>query len=257
MQNTDSKEYFSGERLYLGKTDIDPIGLAEHMNRYELAKKYLKNNFIVLDAACGTGYGSEILAKQCSKVIGFEFSNHALQWAEENKAGKNLEYVQGDLNKILPFKDEEFDAIVSFETLEHIENQENMLSEFKRILKKDGILILSSPDREIITGKAHTINHFHINELSKKEFIEKIQHYFHVEELYGQTRYIPLSWKKKAIKRLAKLDIFKLRRKVVRALGVKNAVHKALAPFVDSEIHSVALEDPNSFFVLIAVCRKQ
>ncbi len=257
MNNIESKEFFSGERLYLGKSDIDPIGMTEHMDRYKLAQRLITSGMEVLDAACGTGYGTEMLASVGANVYGVEISEHALAWAKEHQRAKNIKFIQGDLNIPLPFDDSMFDVIVSFETLEHVGNQENMLSEFKRVLKKGGILILSSPDREVITEKAHAVNEFHINELSKSEFLQKLTSRFELRELYGQTRYVPLSWGKKMVKRVAKLDIFKIRRKIVGALGLKYKIHKALAPFANPAIESVTPSEPNDFFVLIAVCEKK
>jgi ubiquinone/menaquinone biosynthesis C-methylase UbiE len=254
---TDQKEFLSGERLYIGKTEFDPVGVADHLERYEFTKDHLKPGARVLDAACGTGYGTEILAKVAGHVVGLEFNEHALAWAKEHYMHPNTEYLRADLNKPLTmFDDKTFDAIASFETLEHVEDQETMLSEFKRILKPGGLLFLSSPDREIITDKAHTDNHFHVNELSKKEFVEKMKKYFLLKELYGQSEYYELPWHKKAIKKVAKLDVLKLRRKVVRALGLKMFVHKNLAPVRYAPMQGVGFEESNKFFILVAVCQK-
>lgn len=254
---SDEKEFQAGERLYLGETKIDGPGLNEHFERYELAKKNIVPTDRVLDAACGTGYGTEMLSRVAQSAVGFEFSEHALQWANTHHKQRNVTYVRGDLNKPLPFEKESFNVVVSFETLEHIENQENVLSEFRRILMPGGKLILSSPDREIITEKAETDNRFHIHELSKTEFVKKVREYFEIEELYGQTKYQELPRLKKAIKRIAKLDVLKLHRKVVGALGLTSAVHETLSPMEYTPPERVSIDEPNQFYVLIAVCRKK
>jgi SAM-dependent methyltransferase len=132
-----------------------------------------------------------------------------------------------------------------------------MLDEFRRILKPGGVLLISSPDREIITERAHTENEFHIHELSKKEFLNLIKQFFAIEEFYGQTKYKILPRYKKFIKAMAKLDVFKLHRFVVRVLGLKLLVHKTLAEHSYGSLERDSLESPNEFFVLLAICRKK
>ena len=254
--SSEEKEFQGGERLYLGKTESDEGSIREHLNRYTFALERMPEHAVVVDAACGTGYGSEMLAKKAEKVFGLEISDHALEWARSHHQKPNVEYIAADLNKTLPIPSESCDLVVSFETLEHVENQKNMLSEFKRILKPGGALIISSPDREIITEKAHTDNKFHIHELSKKESVELFRSYFTLEAMYGQTKYVQLPWYKRLIKLIVKLDVFKIRRIIVRKFGLKLAVHKHFSPIEHSELEKVTFDSPNAYYVLLAVCKK-
>lgn len=255
-KNNEDKEFNAGERLYLGATKTLPESIKDHFDRYEFAKKYLKPDFIVLDAACGTGYGSEILANSVKKVVSLEISDHALDWGRSHHQKSNIEFKKADLNEPIDLPDNYFDAIISFETLEHVGNQKNLLSEFKRVLKPGGILIISSPDREIITEKGGTNNEFHINELSKKEFIALMRDYLKTEEIFGQTKYRILPWYKKLIKAIAKLDVFKIRRKVVRLLKLDFFFHRRLSPMGYSPIEKTEFDTQNDYFVLLIVCRK-
>ena len=255
QNNLDEKEFQGGERLYLGKTESDDNSLKEHFARYEFAKKYLKPNFVVLDAACGTGYGSDFISDSVKKVIGLEISDHALNWARNNHQKVNIEFKKGDLNKPLDILSGSVDTVISFETLEHMENQDNMLSEFKRVLKPGGLIFISSPDREILKEKAGDDNKFHIHELSKKEFVDMLQKYFKLDELYGQTKFVVLPWYKRFIKFLMKLDIFKLRRIIVKAFGLKLFIHKSFSPMKATALEKVDADSKNDFYVLVAVCR--
>lgn len=255
IKNTD-KEFNAGERLYVGKTVAYEPGVQEHFDRYEFAKKYLKRDFIVLDAACGTGYGSDILSGVVEKVTGLEISGHALNWAKSHYQKNNIEFKQANLNNPIDLQSDYFDAIISFETLEHVENQKNMLSEFKRILKPEGLLIISSPDREIITEKGETNNEFHINELSKREFIDLMKKYFFVEEIFGQTKYVILPWYKKLLKLIVKLDIFEIRRAMIKFFGLQFVVHEKFSPMATSPIETVAFDSENEYYVLIMICKK-
>lgn len=258
MKNNDfnEKEFQGGERLYVGKTKSDDNSINEHFSRYKFAKKYLKPDFIVLDAACGTGYGSEFISDSVEKVIGIEISDHALEWGKKHHQKTNIEFKKGNLNNPLDVPSESVDTVISFETLEHVENQENMLSEFNRVLKPGGLFFISSPDREILTEKAGDDNKFHIHELSKKEFVSLLKKYFKIEELYGQTKYVELPWHKKAIKILAKFDIFKIRRLIVKLFGLKLFIHKNFSPMENTSLEKTELNSKNNFYVLLAVCRK-
>lgn len=251
MENNNDKEFNAGERLYIGKTVAYEPGVKEHFERYNFAIKQLKPDFVVLDAACGTGYGSEILARSVKKVVGLEISDHALDWGRKHHQRENVELRKADLNKKLDFPDNYFDAIVSFETLEHVANQDSMLSEFKRILKSGGLLIISSPDREIITEKGGANNEFHINELSKKEFIGIINKYFTATNIYGQAKYIPLPLYKKIIKSMAKIDFLGIRRIILKKAGLQFVVHEHFSPMMTSPIEQIDFRPDNNYYVLL------
>ena len=257
MYMAENKEFQAGERLYIGKTVSDERSIDEHWARYRFAAERSRPDFIILDAACGSGYGTDFLAQKAHEAYGVEINDHAFQWAKEYYGGPRTHFMQADLNKPLPFPDEKFDMVTSFETLEHVAGQEMMLHEFRRVLKPGVILIISSPDREVITDRAGAENKFHINELSKKEFIVLLQGYFELEALYGQTKYSPLPWHKRAIKRLAKLDVFKLRRRIVRWFGLKLFIHKILSPIAETPIELIPLHGANDYYVLLGVCRKK
>jgi len=149
--------------------------------------------------------------------------------------------------------------VISFETLEHIENQEVMIGEFERILKPGGLLLISSPDREIITDKAHLKNKFHINELSKKEFVALLQKHFNIEGIYAQDKFNENKQPRyrRAIKNaISTVDVFQLRPKIVGMLGLTSVVHKHFSSAEETPIEQVEIDSPNDFFVLIGVCRK-
>ncbi|MEN9342188.1 MAG: hypothetical protein RIQ54_444, partial [Candidatus Parcubacteria bacterium] len=253
-----SDEFNAGERYYPGETIIDEYALKEHTHRYGFAASHLPQNATVLDAACGTGYGSKILAQKASKVCGMDISNHAIEWGKKQFENNKVSLAVGSLNEKLPFADKTFDAITSFETIEHVEDQENMLSEFRRVLKDNGVFFISSPNREIITEKAHTENHFHINELSKQEFIEKIEKYFEIKELFGQTKYAELSSGKKIIKSIIKIvDPLKLRRKIIKALNLQLFLHKNFSPMEQAIFDPITKDAPTQYYVTVAVCMQK
>ncbi len=156
----------------------------EHWHRYAWAAE-LVDGLDVLDAACGEGYGSCLLAKRAKSVVGVDIGEEAVAHARERYSGDNLRFEQADATN-LPFDDDSFDVAVSFETLEHLEAQETLLAEFRRVLRPDGFLVMSSPDRKTYSDETGYDNPFHVRELYRGELESLISTAFPTYRLYGQ-----------------------------------------------------------------------
>jgi len=156
----------------------------EHMHRYLIAKKLCYKK-VVLDIASGEGYGTNILSEVASSVFGVDISKDAIEFANKNYIKKNLRYVEGDCTKI-PFDDNTFDVVVSFETIEHHDKHDEMLSEIKRVLKSNGILIISCPDKLNYSDKPGYSNPYHVKELYVDEFEKLVNNYFKKSKLVSQ-----------------------------------------------------------------------
>lgn len=157
----------------------------EHWHRYAFAAPLVAGKR-VLDAACGEGYGSNLLAGMAAEVVGLDISAEAVGHARSRYADrKNLRFEIGDASK-LPFADATFDCVVSFETLEHLAAQQELVAGFQRVLKPDGLLLISSPDKRNYSDIAGFRNEFHVRELYREELQELLlQHFPHVR-LYAQ-----------------------------------------------------------------------
>ncbi|MEK3675532.1 class I SAM-dependent methyltransferase [Paenibacillus sp. FSL R10-2771] len=180
---------YTGERFI---PDNDGLEIeAEHVHRYKAITSGLKN-LKVLDAGCGTGYGSLFMSQYAKEVIGIDISQETITWCEEHYSDqKNLKFLQASLEN-LPFSDSEFDCIVIFEVIEHVDAQiQNMfLKEAKRILKPDGILIMSTPNRSIYTDKSGYTNPYHIAEFYINDFKEYLNQEFLYTKLYNQSLHV-------------------------------------------------------------------
>lgn len=173
---------FNGERFIPGQVDGD-IEL-EHIHRYLLACE-LATDKAVLDIASGAGYGSAMLARHATSVVGVDISSDAVMYAKTKFSQHNLDFVVGSCTSI-PLTDGSIDLVVSFETIEHLSDHEEMMCEIKRVLKPDGLLIISSPDRFEYSDKPGYTNEFHVKELYKDEFSSLISRYFKHHSVYGQ-----------------------------------------------------------------------
>ena len=158
----------------------------EHICRYDFAAGLAKNK-VVLDIACGAGYGSIYLKTKGAKmVLGGDVNRDAVEYAKAHYRGKELAFLRLDAMN-LPFSQGIFDVIVSFETIEHLKNNRQFLSACKKVLKKNGLLICSTPNRSItLSDLSRPLNPFHLYEFTVKEFYDLLSEYFKNVDIYVQ-----------------------------------------------------------------------
>jgi SAM-dependent methyltransferase len=189
------------QRLYRERQDhnpertvLDPSaeGPREHLSRYLLARNWARGRR-VLDAGCGFAYGSLLMHRLgASRVVGLErdiaalrTGSAALRLATE-PIGEGLLLVAGDLESA-PLPDRSIDLIVALEVIEHLHEPKRFLSEAKRMLADSGLLLLSTPNRELISpGWEIPPNRFHVREYSPDELRELLAPEFPRVEMAGQ-----------------------------------------------------------------------
>jgi len=153
---------------------------AEHLTRY-LSALDLVENKIVLDIACGSGYGSKLLSSKASHVYGVDIDKKTVEYAKQEFNSKNITYLVGNGENI-PLNDDSVDVVVTFETIEHIDNYKKFLDEISRVLKSNGLAIVSTPnDIEFAEG-----NHFHLHQFKYKELEALLRKKFKYTESYFQ-----------------------------------------------------------------------
>jgi ubiquinone/menaquinone biosynthesis C-methylase UbiE len=162
-----------GERLV---TDFGGAMVCEHLHRYAIAA-YFTEGVDVLDVACGEGYGAYFLSKNAKSVFGVDISEVAIAHAKEKYVSQNLAYVMGSATRI-PVNDRSIDVVVSFETIEHVLDQEGFMREITRVLKPSGVLIMSSPDKRVYSEEAGYGNPYHVKELYHEDFLALVRRSF-------------------------------------------------------------------------------
>lgn len=178
-----SSERFKGANI-IDAGKLSPYW-GEHAARYVFALPYVENK-TVLDIACGTGYGLGLLKNEARFVAGVDVSVEAAREARVECDAKTSVLLGDGLG--LPFADESFDVVTSFETLEHLHERGKFLAELRRVLRKQGVLILSTPNAHFtkpINGKPK--NPFHIFEYKPEELKSELNNYFAVESILGQS----------------------------------------------------------------------
>jgi len=162
------------------RKNLNDYVIQQHIMRYILAGKYVRNK-VVLDVACGAGYGTCYLAERGGlKVYAIDINENALSIAKEFYNHPNIVYIRGDaLN--LPFPNNFFDVVVSFETIEHITQIDKYIRDIKRILKVGGLFICSTPN---IKYTRHP--HYHIHEFYPDEFFSLLEKNFCECKKYAQ-----------------------------------------------------------------------
>ncbi len=126
----------------------------------------------VLDVGCGDGVLSHLLAKKGLRVSGIDYTVEAIEFAK-GKAQGAIEFKVGNVYE-LPWDDGSFDVVVSSDVIEHLEDVDKYISEIKRVLKTDGLCVLSTPVR--ITKEP--LDKEHVVEWFESEYIDVIEKHF-------------------------------------------------------------------------------
>jgi 2-polyprenyl-3-methyl-5-hydroxy-6-metoxy-1,4-benzoquinol methylase len=144
----------------------------DHTDRYQLAANFISPNAVILDAACGVGYGTAFLAShpQTGKVFGVDASYDAIAHAINHYRGPKTEFQRKNLDDDRALFHLKFDLVVCFETLEHLVNDRLFLSNIYGLLKPSGIFIVSVPN-EVMIPFGKTPNPFHFRHYTVPEIL--------------------------------------------------------------------------------------
>jgi 2-polyprenyl-3-methyl-5-hydroxy-6-metoxy-1,4-benzoquinol methylase len=158
------------------ETHIFNENTLEHLHRYAFVRSLVKGK-IVLDIASGEGYGSYLIAKTAKKVYGVDIDPSVVRNATVKYKADNLTFLDSDIRNI-PFEQSTFDIIICFETIEHVENQDLVMTELKRVLKTEGVLIISTPEKKRYSDDRNFKNIYHVKEFYEREFKSFVNNHF-------------------------------------------------------------------------------
>ena len=136
----------------------------DHRGRYEFALRFIPEQAVVLDAACGVGYGAFILATRSSscRIVAIDRSTEAIAFARKYYSMATIDYMVKDCIS-MDYESEKFDVVVCFETIEHIQEDQQLLKKFYQLLKPQGTLLCSTPNQDKLqfSRTSHPFHHRH------------------------------------------------------------------------------------------------
>lgn len=161
----------------------------EHLARYQFVAERASEK-VVVDCASGDGTCARIVGERARKVLGFDLSEETVASARRGTTPSNVRFAVASATA-LSLPDDFADLYVSLETIEHLPDQETFLYEAVRVLKPDGKLICSTPDRDVCSPgnsiDSRPWNRFHVREYSQSEFVALLGRHFERIELFGQN----------------------------------------------------------------------
>lgn len=159
-----------------------------HLARYFFVSQFLQNKR-VFELGCGKGYGSIVLANTAHTVTAVDLNEESISFAKSNYESANLKFVLQDVREVAPELKSSFDAVVSFEVLEHLAPSDvpAFMKTVKDLIKSDGMLFLSTPNHEVVTKSGMPVPDFHINNLKSSELKSLLQQHFKSVEVFGQV----------------------------------------------------------------------
>ncbi len=152
---------------------------------YQFASEYCQNKY-VLDYGCGSGYGAAFLSSYADKVIAVDISEEVIDFCRRTYPSPNTSFQKINPDYSLPFDDNVFDIIISFQVMEHIFDVRAYLLELKRVLKEKGILFITTPNRKhrlLPFQKPWNIEH--IREYSSAHLRKELNPVFNKVEILG------------------------------------------------------------------------
>jgi SAM-dependent methyltransferase len=226
----------------------EPGIVALHEKRYEFALSFCAGKD-VLDAGCGVGYGSAILARAARRVVGVDRSEEAIAYANRRYARPNIEFVVDDLLE-LGQPDDAFDVVCAFEVIEHVEDPGAHLAHVVRVLRADGVYVVSTPRAEGADGALKSP--YHIVEYSHDELARLLRSFFAEVEVFGQRRA-----QTRRHRLMQSVDVLGLRRRLpfLRRAG-RLLLDTAAMADVESEGILISREGIERASELVAVCRR-
>lgn len=158
----------------------------EHWHRYAFALSLVAGRR-VLDAASGEGFGAALLASKADSVTACDIDSASVAHATQRYSSHaNLSFHQADVTQLDALESNSFDVIVSFETLEHVMEHDRMMQGFYRLLKQDGVLLISTPDKKNYTDATGVVNPHHVRELYFDQFSALLDQHFQASKIYTQ-----------------------------------------------------------------------
>ena len=211
----------------------------------------------ILDAACGTGFGTYALAQGASTAVGVDLAPDAIDEARARYLAPGLFYLIMDVAK-LAFRSATFDAVISQDTIEHLPDDKGFVAEAARVLSPGGIFIVFTPHREAHTNNPD--NPYHLREYSPESLRDLLQLHFETVHLFGRRPAPALCRLEATLNEVRRYDPFGLRALVPRSfrhrLGSLWLINRGAKGLDQVSVEDVEYLEgaPSGSTTLIAIC---
>jgi ubiquinone/menaquinone biosynthesis C-methylase UbiE len=149
-----------------------------HFFAYEKVLQFLEDDFRVLEIGFGEGYGTNLLADHLNRITALDVNKKAVDYANGKYGDDNCKFQHYNGNR-LPYSDQHFDAVISFQVIEHIGDDHQFVKEIQRVLKKNGIAVITTPNRKTrLKPGEEPWNEFHVREYSANQLQKLLSGYF-------------------------------------------------------------------------------
>jgi len=167
------------------KSEIEYLLYLRHLFAYEFVREMLPPESVVLDVGCGEGYGTAPISSAVKKAVGIDVDEKTIRYAQEKYRGTNCEFIAFD-GKRIPFDDETFTSVVSFQVIEHVPDVQAYLKEIRRVVKKGGCIVLTTPNRTYrLWPGQKPWNRFHLREYDARGLKKVLEDVFGEVEVWG------------------------------------------------------------------------
>lgn len=143
----------------------------------KLIDQYSNPRFSALDVGCGSGVFSFYLAEKNDRVVGFDASESMLAICEEKKKARsvdNVEFKQADVQQLSEQCTTQNDLVICSSVLEYVEDLDHVLGQLKSVLRKDGVLILSMPNRQSLYRKMERVAYRLLKRPKYYQFVKNV-----------------------------------------------------------------------------------
>jgi SAM-dependent methyltransferase len=204
---------FTGERLHAGD-ELFAVDLARHQAAYVYARAQVRAGR-ALDLGSGSGHGTSELVGAGASVVGVD---RVAPDAASRAMAEGAHFARADLRS-LPFRDATFELIASFQVIEHLEDPSDYLDAIARLLKPDGLAILTTPNLKMSDG----VNPYHVHEYLPDDLAARLEGYFEEVEMrgVGMTDAVRshMAARSRRIRRILRIDPLRLRERLPLGLS--------------------------------------
>jgi ubiquinone/menaquinone biosynthesis C-methylase UbiE len=190
----------------------------KHLFAYEAVKKFIPEKSSVMEVGCGEGYGTNYLSHNVQHIVGLDVNEDVIQHASRKYRSARCSFKFYDGVNI-PYNDSTFDVVVSFQVIEHVQDDKSFLTEIRRVLKTGGTCLLTTPNRtHRVKPDKKPWNRFHIREYYPNELEATLKTIFSEVHIWGirgseEIEHIEKARVKQA-QRFAALDPLNLRKRI-------------------------------------------